>query len=144
MSRSADRTRRPLPLGLAALPLLVAACQQLPAAPSVNKPPTAAFFFTPISPIYAGSTPVTFNASGSRDDDGRVASYTWNFGDGSAPQTTDGPLLTHIFPDTPATCVIVTYGVSLTVTDDKGATDLTSLPVAVTELPAPTSLECKS
>ncbi len=143
MSTSADEGRGARWLGLIALPLLVAACQQLPAAPEVNKPPTASFFFTPISPIYAGSTPVTFNASGSRDDDGRVVSYTWNFGDGSAPQTTDSPLLNHVFPDTPATCVIITYGVSLTVTDDKGATDLTSLPVAVTELPVPTSPECK-
>lgn len=143
MSASANEWRGGLWLGLIAVPLLVAACQQLPAAPEINKPPTASFFFTPVSPIYAGITPVTFNASGSRDDDGRVASYTWDFGDGTAPQTTDGPLLNHVFPDTPATCVVITYGVSLTVTDDKGATNLISLPVAVTELPVPTSLECK-
>jgi PKD repeat protein len=128
---------------LAAVPLLVAACQQLPAAPDTNKPPTAAFFFTPVSPIYAGITAVTFNASGARDDDGRVVSYAWDFGDGGPPKTTDAALVSHTFPDTPARCVVVTYGVSLTVTDDKGATAVTSVPVAVTELPAPSDLECK-
>jgi len=129
-------------LGLAVLLLLAAGCQDLPAAPDTNKPPSASFFFTPVSPIYAGITSVTFNASGSRDDDGRIASYVWDFGDGSAPQTGDGPLATHTFPDTAARCVVITYGVSVTVTDDKGATAVTSVPVTVTELPAPTALEC--
>lgn len=142
MRRPAAEAPGALALGFLLLPLAVAACQQLPAAPDVNKPPTASFFFTPVSPIYAGITAVTFNASASRDDDGRVTSYAWNFGDGSAPQTADGPLVTHTFPDTDARCVIVTYGVSLTVTDDKGAPAVTSVPVAVTELPLPTSQEC--
>jgi microbial collagenase len=123
--------------------LLPAACERLPAAPDTNKPPTASFFFTPVSPIYAGMTPVTFNASASHDDDGRIASYAWDFGDGTSPQTSDGPLTSHTFPDTTATCVVITYGVSLTVTDDKGATAVASLPVMVTELPAPTAQECK-
>ncbi|MGE5127628.1 MAG: PKD domain-containing protein [Betaproteobacteria bacterium] len=142
MRRPVDGRRRAA-LALVVVPLLVAGCQQLPAAPDTNKPPTASFFFTPVSPIYAGVTPVTFNASGARDDDGRIVSYAWNFGDGSAPLTADAPLVSHTFPDTAARCVVITYGVSLTVTDDKGATALTSLPVAVTELPAPTDLECK-
>ena len=60
--------------------LVVPACEDLPAAPNI--PPTASFIFNPVSPITAGETPVSFNAVGSRDSDGTIASYIWSFGDG--------------------------------------------------------------
>jgi large repetitive protein len=57
--------------------------------------------------------PLTFDASGSSDPDGTVASYRWNFGDGSS-QTTSSPTVTHTYMSTS------TSRVTLTVTDDAG------------------------
>jgi PKD repeat protein len=118
-------------------------CEKLPAAPDTNLPPTASFFFTPVSPVYAGQSSVQFSASASRDEDGTIVSYAWNFGDGTAPVTSTDPQALHMFPDTPARCLEITYGVSLTVTDDKGVSAVAAEPVTVTELPSPTAAECK-
>ena len=85
---------------------------------------------------------MTFNASGSTDSDGQVASYTWNFGDGTPEETHSTPTATHVFPDTPATCLEIVYTVLLTVTDDKGAKASASQTARVTELPPPTSTDC--
>ena len=127
--------------GLALLAALgVAGCEKLPAVPNV--PPVPSFVYSPVSPINAGQTVVTFNASGSTDTDGQVASYTWNFGDGTPEETRSTATTTHVFPDTPATCLEIVYTVLLTVADDKGAKASTSQTARVTELPPPASLEC--
>jgi PKD repeat protein len=119
-------------------------CEKLPAAPETpDQPPAAAFFFTPVAPIYAGQTPVQFNAMGSRDPDGRVASYVWNFGDGTADVTMTDPAIRHTFPDNGARCITVTYGVSLVVVDDQGERGVTSQNVTVTQPPPPTAPECR-
>ncbi len=55
---------------------------------------------------------VTFDGSASRDPDGKIADYRWNFGDGA---TATGVKPKHAYVDTG------TYQVNLTVTDDKGA-----------------------
>ncbi len=115
-------------------------CEKLPAIPNV--PPIASFVYSPVSPINAGQTVVTFNASGSTDSDGQIASYTWNFGDGTPEETHTTATATHVFPDTPATCLEIVYTVLLTVTDDKGARGSASQTARVTELPAPASAEC--
>ena len=115
-------------------------CEKLPAIPNV--PPIASFVYSPVSPINAGQTVVTFNASGSTDSDGQVVSYTWNFGDGSPEETHNTPTVTHVFPDTPATCLEIVYTVLLTIADDKGAKASASQTARVTELPPPTSFEC--
>ncbi len=120
--------------------LAVVHCEKLPAIPNV--PPIASFVYSPVSPINAGQTVVTFIASGSTDADGQIVSYTWNFGDGSPEETRTPPTITHLFPDTPATCLEIVYTVLLTVTDDKGAKSSASQTARVTELPAPTSVEC--
>ena len=112
-------------------------CEQLPEVPNV--PPAASFFYSPVSPINAGQTNVAFNASASRDADGSIASYSWNFGDGSAEQT--GGSINHVFPVV-SRCVQVTYTVSLTVVDNVGEKGFANQAVAVINLPAPTSLEC--
>jgi len=119
--------------------LLAPACEDLPAAPNV--PPSATFIFNPVSPITAGETPVTFNASGSRDSDGQIASYVWNFGDGSE-QSSDGPTFVHVFPDTAARCLEITYAVLLTVVDDKNDRAVASQQVKVIEAPVPGSAAC--
>jgi hypothetical protein len=120
--------------------LAVVHCEKLPAIPNV--PPTASFVYSPVSPINSGQTVVTFIASGSTDTDGQVVSYTWNFGDGSPEETRTTSTITHLFPDTPATCLEIVYTVLLTVTDDKGAKASTSQTARVTELPPPTSIDC--
>ena len=136
-----EHALRPWPLMLIALAALAApACEDLPAAPNI--PPTATFIFNPVSPITAGETPVVFNASGSRDSDGQVASYTWNFGDG-VEQTTENPTITHVFVNTPARCLEIVYTVLLTVTDDKGDRGSASQQVRVIEAPVPGSPECR-
>lgn len=57
-----------------------------------------------------------FNATGSSDPDGHIASYKWDFGAGT---TEDGVRATHRFPRN------ASYRVTLTVTDDLGATATT-------------------
>ena len=119
-------------------------CEKLPAAPDLpNELPIAAFFYSPVSPINAGQTAVDFNAIGSHDSDGTIVSYIWDFGDGTTPQTAEVPTIRHTFPDTPARCMLITYGVSLIVVDDKGGRGVASEGVTVTELPPPTALECQ-
>jgi PKD repeat protein len=121
---------------VASVPFL-ASCEELP-----NIPPVASFVFSPVSPIVSGQSVVVFNASGSSDADGTVRSYTWEFGDGSAPVRADAPATTHVFPDTPATCVEIVYTVLLTVEDDGGSRSSANQQVRVVELPAPSSLAC--
>jgi len=71
---------------------------------------------------------VTFNGHASKDPDGSIVSYIWDFGDGS---TASGPLVQHAYT------VKGSYTVTLTVKDNKGATDSASLTIKVEELPAP-------
>ena len=71
--------------------------------------PTPAFSVL-TNPAVAG-VPVAFDASGSTDFDGTIASYSWDFGDGS---TGSGAKPTHTYSNDDD------YTVKLTVTDDKG------------------------
>lgn len=136
-----DRTR-----ALAGILFLLAlsACEDLPAAPEApDQPPKATFFYTPVAPIYAGRSSVSFNALGSSDTDGHVVSYVWDFGDGTTPETRSDPTIQHVFRATGARCLDVVYGVSLVVSDDRGGIGVVSTPVTVTQLPAPASQECQ-
>jgi PKD repeat protein len=82
-----------------------------------NTPPTAAFTATP------SGLSVALDASASADTDGSITSYAWTFGDG-----TSGTGVT-----TQRTYAVAgTYPVTLTVTDDKGATSSTTQQVSVT------------
>lgn len=86
--------------------------------PAVNEAPTAAFT--------SGVSGLTANldGSGSSDSDGSISSYAWELGDGS---TASGALVDHTYAEAG------TYTVTLTVTDDDGATHSTSEDVTVTE-----------
>jgi subtilisin family serine protease len=83
-----------------------------------NQPPTASFTHN----CGSGSLSCTFNGSGSSDPDGTIASYAWNFGDGT---TGTGATVSHTFP------AGGTYTVTLTVTDNGGASGSASQQVAV-------------
>jgi YVTN family beta-propeller protein len=77
-----------------------------------NQGPGAAFIAVPGAPGSATS----FDASGSSDSDGTVASYRWDFGDGQS-ETTSNPAVAHTYT-APGT-----YTVTLAVTDDEGCSD---------------------
>jgi plastocyanin len=77
--------------------------------------PTAAFSFSPNSPVRG--QPVHFDASGSATSDTDVFdTYQWNFGDGSPVQTTNLPTTDHTFASAGS------HMVKLTVTDSGSAT----------------------
>jgi len=84
---------------------------------STNNPPLA-FFSENCSDLACA-----FNGAMSSDTDGTIESYAWTFGDG-ATDTGMSPSHTYAAPGT--------YTVGLTVTDDDGATAVTSHSVAVT------------
>jgi hypothetical protein len=124
--------------------LLLGACEDLPPAPGLpNAVPTATVYLTPVAPIYAGQTAVSFSAVGARDVDGQVMSFVWSFGDGTPAVTTSEATVLHTFPDTAARCLTMTYGVLLAIVDDKGDRGFVTQNVTVTELPAPSAAECQ-
>lgn len=85
--------------------------------PPPNAAPVALFTLS------ANGLAVAFDASAARDPDGLITAWSWTFGDGTTGQ---GRLASHTYP------AAGTYTVRLTVTDDRGATASTSLPVTVT------------
>jgi len=88
-----------------------------------NEQPTASFTSSPDSP--GAGQQVSFDASGSSDDSS-IVSYEWDF-DGNGTIDATGEQVTNTF-DTAGD-----YDVTLTVTDDDGATDTTTETVTVAE-----------
>ena len=88
--------------------------------PPTNQPPTAV--------IAATSSALTadVDGAGSSDPDGSVVGHAWTFGDGG---TGTGVTASHTY------AAGGTYTVTLTVTDDEGATASTTAPVTVTAPP---------
>jgi len=68
---------------------------------------------------------VSFDASDSTPEGGEIASYKWNFGDGTSPSTVYVRYTTHVFPTNN------TFTVTLNVTDSEGLWCTTSKPVKV-------------
>lgn len=97
-----------------------------------NTPPVAVASGTPTS----GVAPLTvnFSAAGSNDPDGSIASYSWNFGDGTALGTT--ATVSHVYQAAGA------YAVVLTVTDNRGAKSTAQ--VTITVSPDPNVLNAPS
>ncbi|MBE7163090.1 MAG: PKD domain-containing protein, partial [Williamsia herbipolensis] len=93
------------------------AAQRVGATPPVNSAPTASFTSTTADLV------ASFDGTGSTDSDGTVAGWSWAFGDGTSGT---GSKVSHTFG------AAGTYTVTLTVTDDKGATGTVSHPVTVT------------
>ncbi len=89
---------------------------------TANQPPTAAFATT------QSNLSVHGDASESADADGTIATYLWNFGDGASLA---GKTVDHTYTQAG------TYTVTLTVTDDDGASTTAAKQVTV----APTVIE---
>jgi hypothetical protein len=85
-----------------------------------NRSPVASFTYGCI-----GLT-CDFDGSASSDPDGSIAGYTWYFGDGG---TGSGVTAIHTYP------AVGPYSVTLTVTDDEGATGSQTQTVNVTDPP---------
>jgi PKD repeat protein len=85
-----------------------------------NSPPKASFSLDPIS----GEAPldVIFDGTGCSDADGTVISYKWDFGDGA---TSTDLVASHTYTSPKS------HRVSLTITDDLGATDTDTATIAV-------------
>lgn len=90
--------------------------RQVNAAPRANTAPTAAFTHSEVDLV------ASFDASTSKDADGSIASYQWNFGDGT---TGGGRTVQHGYANSG------TYPVTLTVTDDAGAKHTATASVTV-------------
>ena len=87
-----------------------------PPPPPENELPTAAFSYS------CDALACSFDGSASTDSDGTIASYSWAFGDGN---NGSGVMVNHSYASGGS------YTVTLTVTDNAGATDSTSQVVTV-------------
>jgi len=83
---------------------------------SGNTAPTASFTFS------CSGLECSFDGSASSDPDGTIVGYAWSFGDGGSAS---GAQVTHTYGGDG------TFNVTLTVTDDDGATDGEAKPVTV-------------
>jgi PKD repeat protein len=94
---------------------------------SMNQSPSASFAVLPPAPSVAAWA--RFDATASTDPDGSIVSYQWSFGDGA---TATGNVVYHQFTSAG------TFPVTLTVTDNGGATNSATQPVQVgTPMQAP-------
>ena len=82
-----------------------------------NTPPSASFTSS------CSNLTCAFDASGSTDPDGTIASYAWGFGDGTSGT---GPAPSHTY------AAAGSYNVTLTVTDNGGATGTATRTVTTT------------
>jgi probable HAF family extracellular repeat protein len=86
-----------------------------------NQPPVA----VASSDVRSGKMPlpVAFSSDGSADPDGKIASYSWDFGDGSGTSTQANPTYTYTAAGS--------YIAVLTVTDDGGLTATAAVDISV-------------
>ncbi|MFM7063770.1 MAG: PKD domain-containing protein, partial [Actinomycetes bacterium] len=119
--RITSRRRAPVLLAcLGALVLVAGACTTPTGMPG-NTPHNAVIAATPET----GPAPLTVELSGAGSSDfgGSVAAWSWNFGDGSPAET--GATVSHTF------VTQGTYNVTLTVTDNQGATGIAQRQIVV-------------
>jgi PKD repeat protein len=97
---------------------------QISAPPPVNQPPTAVIS-GPVTAVV--SQTLAFDAGSSSDADGSIVSYAWSFGDGA---TANGVSVSHMYTQ------VGGYQVSLTVTDDDGATATSGYTIQIADAAA--------
>ncbi len=98
----------------------------LPELVKPNQPPVADFSYTPAQPKV--NETVKFDGSASRDPDGQITAYLWDFGDGKSGS---GKTAEHAYAKEG------TYKVCLTVRDDKGAEGKACKDLTVVAAPPP-------
>jgi len=92
----------------------------------LNEPPAAALTFSPEAPLMGEA--VHFDAAKSKDPDGQIAQYEWDWtNDGEFDETTEEPLALHPYGSAGE------FTVRLRVTDDQGATAETTVTVKIKE-----------
>jgi hypothetical protein len=91
----------------------------------VNPTPTA-HFYLPVPPVVGEN--VTFDATGSYDEDGFIVSYAWDFGDDTNSSET-APITVHTYWSSGS------YLVTLAVTDNDGLTGTISGTIVVLSTP---------
>lgn len=101
-----------------------------PPPPVVNIAPKARFTLSPLSGLYPLN--VSFDASASSDSDGQIVSYKWNFGDGDKGS---GVQVQHLYQQKNF------YQITLTVTDDDGATGTAAAEVEVLGIYPPLNVQ---
>jgi len=97
-----------------------------------TEPPVASFTYSPLDPQI--NQTISFDASGCTDPDGTIVSYSWDFGDGNMSQLQNP---THTYNQEGS------YTVMLTITDNDGLTNTTTLcldNVVIPEFPSWTIL----
>ncbi len=108
------------------LSLLAAAVAIAPAEAQSNASPRADFRTTPTTPDT--NTPVLFDASGSKDPDGSIVKYEWDFnGDGRFDEVKTTPTTSRLFDRAGD------WRINLRVTDNRGATGSISKIVRIAE-----------
>ena len=89
---------------------------------STNRFPEARLTYSPEKPTV--DEKITFDASGSSDPDGKIIEYKWEFGDGGTSKSKE---TTHRYS------LPGDYNVTLTITDNEGATDKIKETVSIGE-----------
>jgi PKD repeat protein len=94
----------------------------------VNSPPNVLPTAVASANVTSGPAPlaVTFSSAGSVDPDGSIASYSWNFGDGTS-STSASPTKTYTTPGN--------YVATLTVTDNAGGKGTATVNISVLSNP---------
>ncbi|TFG94773.1 MAG: PKD domain-containing protein, partial [Calditrichales bacterium] len=98
--------------------------------PDPNMPPTAFFSFSPTSGLFPLA--VSFNAGNSKDSDGQITSYHWDFGDGG---TGSGKTISHVYNKESR------YEIVLRVTDDDSASATATGEVEVLGIAPPLNVQ---
>jgi PKD repeat protein len=93
-----------------------------------NEGPTASFVYSPTNPKV--DEKVNFNASASKDPDGTIVSFRWDFGDGHSDS---GETVSHRYQDAG------TFAVVLVVQDNSGNRGTATQTVGVTEGSSPSA-----
>ena len=105
----------------------VAPASRIAIQPVTNQPPTAVATATPTSA--AINQTISFDGSGSSDADGTIASYRWDFGDGTQATTATA---SHAYAASGA------FTARLTVTDDAGSSSSATVAISIADTTAPT------